>query len=396
MSLTASHRPLALDGPRGASGRLTVAWPTLVTAAWLTLLILAALVQGHGSPYVFVQFDHRWATLLHVPHGAPILSSGFDGQIYWQQARDPLLLSQATIDHLARTFPGYHLQRVAYPALAWLLAAGDDALLPWTLVGINVAAVLGTTFAFTVYARNRGHHPAWALAVGLLPGFLMPVLRDLSDVLAMACMLCALMAWQRGRVWSAGVLGAIAALSREPMILCSVAFAIDLAGRCWRSRDDHGQVLAEIRRGWPAVIVPVAAFVGWQLYLHTLHAPLAGAAEPLVLPPFRGLLDVNRVVVGQHHLGASIWVVMFSVLTLAGLAVAFANLRFGTSAAVVLAPLMGLTLPVIAIEDYWTLMRYPAPMVLVLLFTGLERRSRTTLAICGAMAGMSVLIPVML
>ena len=338
MSLTASRRPVSVDGIGGATARLAVAWPTLVTAAWLSMLVLAALAQGHWNPYVFVQFDHRWASLLPIPHGAPLYSSGFDGQLYWQQARDPLLLHHATIAELARTFPGYHLQRVAYPALAWLLAAGDDALLPWTMLGINVAAVLGTTFAFSLYARDKGWNPAWALAVGLMPGFLMPVLRDLSDVLAMACMFGALLAWERGRAWLTGALIAVAALSREPMALAILAIAIDLAGRGYRARSDRSQVRAIIRHGWPAIVIPVAAFLGWQQYIHTLHAPLAAAAEAPVLPPFNDFLITARAVIDQHQLGPTIWVLAFFVLTLAGLIVAFANLRFGTSAATLSSP----------------------------------------------------------
>ena len=144
MSLSAARQPITGDGLGAAVRRLAVVWPTLTTAIYLALLILPPLSAGHWNAYTFVQFGHPLASWMHLPAGAPTFSDGFDGQIYWLQARDPLLLHHATLAALAHVFPGYHLQRVAYPALAWLLAAGRTALLPWTMLAIDVVVAAST------------------------------------------------------------------------------------------------------------------------------------------------------------------------------------------------------------------------------------------------------------
>jgi hypothetical protein len=388
---------VSLGGLRAAGARLAVVWPTAITAIYLTALILPALSANHWDASVFVQFGHPLASWMRLPAGAPVSGDGFDGQIYWLQATDPLLRHPSTLAALVHLFPGYHLQRVAYPGLAWLLAGGSRGALPWSLLAINVAAVLGVTQAFTVYARGRGWNAGWALAVGLTPGLVMPVLRDLSDVLAMACLLGGLMAWQRDRPWWAGGLFAVAALSREPMVLVTTAVAAELAHRGWRQRRVRRAVVAVGRRGWPAIAVPLLAFAGWQLYLHTLATPTAAAAEAPVMPPFNDFVVSVRLALATHSPAAMIWVGLFLAITLWGMGLAVADLRFGVSAAAVAAVLFALTLPVIVFNaEYLSMMRYPAPMFLALLLVGLERRSRATLAACGAMTAMTFLFPVLL
>ncbi len=99
--------------------------PVLVVAVVLGFLIAARLSTYHGNAAGFVLFGQRYVHYTHPPAGAPINSpDGYDGQFYWLQATDPLLLHHSTLADIHNTAPGYHLQRPAYPALAYALAAG--------------------------------------------------------------------------------------------------------------------------------------------------------------------------------------------------------------------------------------------------------------------------------
>jgi hypothetical protein len=135
-----------MTGPRLIRARASVIGPVLVVAVVLGLLIGSRLSFYHGDPAGFVLFGQRFLQYTHPPAGAPVNSPyGYDGQFYWIQATDPLLLRHATLVNLQATAPGYHLQRAAYPALAYALALGQRGALPWTLLSVNVFAVLGIT-----------------------------------------------------------------------------------------------------------------------------------------------------------------------------------------------------------------------------------------------------------
>jgi hypothetical protein len=163
--------------------RHDLAGPVLVTAVVLLALVAATLVQYDGDPTGFVQFGRAAAPAVGPPAGARIASEiGYDGQFFYVQAVDPLLRDRAR-SALVATDGEYRAQRVLYPALAYVAAAGQEDGLPWTLLFLNVAAA---TAAVAVFARARDVSGWWALAVGLCPGVVLAVLRDLSEPLAVA------------------------------------------------------------------------------------------------------------------------------------------------------------------------------------------------------------------
>jgi len=88
---------------------------------------------------------------------------------------------------------------VAYPALAGALSLGSDGALPWTLLGLDVLAVLALSAGAAAFLRAEGRSGWWALAIGLSPGLMLALLRDLSDPVATAAGLGGLMAWHHRR-----------------------------------------------------------------------------------------------------------------------------------------------------------------------------------------------------
>jgi hypothetical protein len=352
----------------------------LVVAAVLGLLIGARLVAYDGNPTGFIQFGRRATQYTHPPTGAIVRSPfGYDGEFYWIQASDPLLLRDATVVNLFHTDSGYHLQRPAYPALAYLVAGGQRSALPWTMLAVNVLVLLAITAGFASYARCRGWSVWWALAVGLMPGLVLATLRDLSDPLAIASMLAGLLLWQRGRSWGAAGMLSVAVLAREPMTLAVVAIAIDAVAAWWRSRREPQAIRRAVSRAWPAVAVPAAAFMAWQAYIHGLHASgVAAAVQPIqpIQPLFSDFVAEARRTIAQDSPFGAAWDLGYLTLTLAGMGAAIALVRREITAASVAALLFALNLIVITFGDQWGLARYAAPVFAALLLGGLEQRSR--------------------
>ena len=97
-------------------------------------------VVAHGDITRFIDVGSAFALVHHVPHGITIVpGGGYDGQFYYRLALDPANLHRTaygiTLDN------GYRIQRITYPVLAWLLAAGQQAAVPYSLVAVNVVAL---------------------------------------------------------------------------------------------------------------------------------------------------------------------------------------------------------------------------------------------------------------
>ncbi|MGH2859269.1 MAG: AZOBR_p60025 family cell surface glycopolymer formation protein [Solirubrobacteraceae bacterium] len=394
---TAEHTTLPrAAGLRLAARRLAVVGPALVVALVLMLLIVSRLGDYHGNPAGFILFGRNFVSHTHPPANAPVLSPmGYDGQFYWIEANDPLLLNRATVVDMVGP-AGYHFQRPAYPALAWLLSLGRRTLLPWSMLAVNVLAVLGLTVALALYCRRRGWSVWWALAVGALPGLLMPTLRDLTDPLATCAMLGGLLAWSSGRRWWAAGLLALAALSREPMAAAVAAVLVDGLVRAWRARGHRTQLRRIASRAWPPVILPAAAYAAWQLYIRLqvpdVHGSVHVAASAAPAGAATAFLSRLAPMLRGFGTAASAWEMVYVALMLAGMLASIVIARRG-SALGVAALLLSATLLVAPFDDQWVLSRYTAPLFGALLLAGLEQRSRPVKALCAGAAAMSMFLP---
>lgn len=383
-------------GIRLAARRLAVLGPVVAVALVLALLIASRLGDYHGNPAGFILFGRDFVSHTHPPANAPVLSPmGYDGQFYWIEAGDPLLLHRSTIVDMVGP-AGYHFQRPAYPALAWLLALGNRSVLPISMLAVNVLAVLGLTLAFALFCRRRGWSVWWALAVGALPGLLMPTLRDLTDPLATCAMLGGLLAWRSERRWSAAALLSLAALSRESMAVAVAAVLVDAGWRAWRARRDRAQLGRIVRLAWPPVLMPAALYAAWQVYLRlqvpAIHGSVQVAASAAPSGTVTGFFDRLSPMLQGLGAATSRWELAYVGLMLAGMLAAIPLVRRGGAVGVT-ALLFAAMLLLVPFDDQWGITRYTAPLFGALLLAGLEQRSRPVKVLCAAAAGMSAFLP---
>ena len=309
--------------------------------AAVAFVLLRMAVAGHGNIASFIIVGKGHVDRATLAHGVPVFPVvGYDGQFYYRLAIDPLAWAHQAF---GVTFDvPYRISRIGYPTLAWLLAGGHAFLVPVSLVAANVLALAVAVGCAAGLARDAGRSGAWGLLVAGYWGFLWTMARDLTELVAAAALLAGLLAIRRRHFAIAGLLLAIAVLSKETALLLVGTIALArLVG--WVRAATGRRPLAfaespgELTRsgpGWEDAtwLVPLAAFVGWQL---TLWARLA--AIPLVSsdrsnsgPPFAGLADGFR-----HYLhllpahDAVIWMGEVAVLAVivAGAAWCFAKSR---------------------------------------------------------------------
>jgi hypothetical protein len=373
-------------------------------ARQICLLLLPTVIVGcavglsvheqfrlHGDANGLIHFGSYFAPFTHPPKNAITGGKyGYDGQWYWVLAHDPLLLHKSTLAHLQ--FQRFRAQRIAYPAMSYVVAQVLSLPTATAMLLVNVGLVIGSTFAFSWYALRRGWSPLWGLAVGLLPGLLLPTLYDLTDPLATLALAGGLIGWSRGsRRWAPLAL-VVAVLAREITVLVVIAIGIEALFRAWTQRQEPGALGRIARDTWPGVVLPAAAFLAWHFYIETVAVGHIGNAASTL--PFDSFIrGWNRAL--HLHGTMKIWDVAFEVIMCTASAVALISIWWDRSA---LSLMAALTVFGMGIADYGVLQgdtRDSAPLFLLLLAVGLERRSWWRLAPCAAAAAMTLLLPLL-
>jgi hypothetical protein len=243
-----------------------VARPAVVVGCLYVLLIGLDFLMNHHDALYYVHIGPRF--VLHDPHAG----SGYDGQFYYQIARDPLHAAQF-LDK-----PAYRYQRIVYPLLVAALSVGQARLIPYMLLLVNfVSVVLGTELVARLLTKKK-LSPWFSLAFGLYFGQAASFLSDLTEPLTYFLVCLGLLLLLQKRSTLAAIIWGLAVLSRETAILFPLGYmAMYLYQRRWQ--DASRLVLLSC--------VPTAAWyfiVG--LYFHTNGL---GGAPPFEWIPFQGL-----------------------------------------------------------------------------------------------------------
>jgi hypothetical protein len=396
--MLAVGRRVAPAGLAERRSRLRTTWqialPVLVVGLVLTGLIAARLEVYHGNVTGFVDFGQRNAVHTHPPKGAVVYSPwGYDGQFFYLQAHDPLLLHDSTVASLRAAKQAFRLQRMAYPALAFLAAGGSRFALPVALLAVNVLALLGLTALFAAYAVRRGWSVLWVIGLALMPGLLLPVLRDLSDTLATGCLVVGVLLAQSKRRWSAAAALTVAVLAREAAIAVVLALGIELAVRAWRARAHPDGWRLVLRQGCPIFAVPAVVFGLWQAYVALRYGGLVGTANAGV-PGFDLIQEARWSIVQAPVVTYAVWDVLYVVLIVAGVLAALTSLRRGLTIPGLAACAAALGILIPTLGDPWSDTRLSGPLFALLLVDALERRRRATLVLCATVTGMTLLTPI--
>ena len=255
------------------------AWCSGALALLLTgaFVLVRLLLVGHGHPGAFVVLGQRHALGPH-PGVRPVPGEGYDGQYYFRMALAPSDLRLRA--HGVGLDTGLRRGRIGYPAVAYVLAAGQAAFVPWTLVLVNVLAVAAAAWSAGSLALGHGRHALWGLLVAGYPGLLLSVARDLTEPLTTALVVGALLALQRRRPWVAAALLSGAALTRETALLVPAALGAASLLRTVRGRRPTARDVAP----WCG---PLLVWVAWEGVCRAVYGalPAAGQGENAA-PPF--------------------------------------------------------------------------------------------------------------
>jgi hypothetical protein len=278
--------PRVIDGLRRASDR-----PLLVACggALVALVVVCsfALVSSRGVSG-FVHAGPPFTDPRSAPGSLAIVprDENFDGQFYYRMAIAPFS-SARSVDGVVFDTPVLRSARLGYPVLAYFASLGGDTdLVPFALVLVNVLAMFALGWFGAELARAFGRRAAWGLLLPLYPGFVYSLGFDLTEIVASACLVGALVCLRRRLTIAAIVLSTYAVFTRETAAVLPAALVL---AWCWArvrrhpaTPDDRAQLLVGA--------VPLAAAAVLQLALRQQWGkfPLQDSSDTNVVAPLSG------------------------------------------------------------------------------------------------------------
>ncbi len=278
--------PEPTEAPPG-TGRSWVKVSAVAMAVAVVFVAVRLLVPAHGDISRFVVAGSTFADKSHTPSQLHVFptSDGYDGQFVWRMAADPAYLHTSRHLGMALDSP-LRLQRIGYPALAWVLSWGNLALLPWALVVVNLVAIGAVSGVGAVIARDAGRSPWFGLLLAAVPGFAMTLSRDLTELCAVALLVGGLLAARRGRWWLVAGLWSFAVLTREQVVFPIAAYGLWRLWQIVRRRVRFGPADA-------AWLVPALAYAAWQVVVLQVdgHLPARSGVGANFGLPLAGLVS---------------------------------------------------------------------------------------------------------
>jgi hypothetical protein len=234
---------------------------------------------------------------------------GYDGQFFLALALDPCLSQPGSIASLDN--PRYRYRRILYPLFAFMLSLGRKAWIPYLLVLVNAACMVGIVFPSALWFRDEGDSSWWALFVLGITGGWTVFFLSTADLLAGFLLILSLTVYLRGFSWVAAVAMAAAGMTHETTLLVLSVFWLD----------------ALFRKDWKSLFLftlsPVPAVL-WNLHIfHTLPPARSttGIFENFTYPLGGVIAKIHALVAAPLHAktlyeGLSFFIVTLMVVIL--------------------------------------------------------------------------------
>jgi hypothetical protein len=209
-------------------------------------------------------------------------SEGYDGQEYHLIAHDPWF-SHGTVEGSAGAIvgPAIFYQRILVPALAWLVALGQDRWIHQAYYAVILAFLfLGVYWLSQVVAR-AGFHSAWGLAFLLTPAAITSLDRMTVDIALAAFTVGFVLFAAGGPNWKVFVVLACAMLTKEQAAPIAAGYALYLLTQ---------------KRLLPAIAAAASALpmLAWFLYLKRTLPTQPSMLLLMSLVPLAGVVGAIR------------------------------------------------------------------------------------------------------
>ena len=351
--------------------------PEWVTVGVVLAIVLARLAVGSFDPGRFILAERSRVVLDEWVHPVTLYDQGYDGQFFYRYALAPFSADKPYGKKVGDMgvkvdIPTYRRGRVVYPLAAWVLALGQPWAIPWTLILVNILAMVWLVHLTRKIAIHF-NQPAWLAWLPLsIGGLWMSLARDLSDLPA-----CALLAWAwwsllDDRRWMFLLAATLLLYCREASAFHLFPAFVVLAIR-------------EIRlRHWLATLwlgIPWLMLAGWTLFLRHLYPvgqpTLSSRLAAHFDWPFRGMVQGLVQDVFAAKILALVWVLGVVATGLWVFLVRRRHLRWTwMTVALPVNIILWMAYDVPIYGDMWSFLRVLAPVILMTFYFIIEQGVR--------------------
>jgi hypothetical protein len=295
---------------------MSVAAERPMRAVWLALL---AMLAAWTWMFLTVHYNYggNWTGLFCIRAGMPVPaflksehlyifpnSEGYDGQVYHLIAHDPWM-RKGSADAIVDV--SFRYQRILVPALAWILACGQDRWIHAAYFAVMLGFVFLGVYWTSRLAVRIGRPATWGLVFLLAPAVIVSIDRMTVDI-ALAAFAAGFALYAGKFGWKVFLILACAALTRETAAPIIAGYVVYLLTR--------KPLIHALLAG--AAALPAAA---WYVYLSRLKR--SAAPDYLNWIPLAGFTD--RLLHPTHYPMAafkSATAVMLDYAALLGIAIA--------------------------------------------------------------------------
>jgi hypothetical protein len=288
----------------------------LVQSTPLLLILFFTLARLAFGGFNFSYFVVAGSDFVDQETAAPgtIINEGqgYDGQFFYRYAHDPLNKEKTafgvTVDHIE-----YRIQRIVYPATAWILSmGGHEGLVPFTLVFCNLLAFLGLFYISKKICEIKNINPIHSLLPLFLFGAYMSLARDTSELFEVFFFAFAVYAIVLKRVYwfVLGVL--LSVFSRETSIIALAPLTLVYSLSLIKNNKFTLGILLKIA----SLAIPFIAIVLWKYYLHSAIGTeeLVDGSQNLSMPfygIYLGILSSINFSDFTHSIETVFWFLFF-------------------------------------------------------------------------------------
>ena len=255
--------------------------PKVLLIIFFFYLIIIGIIASRYNFNIscFINFGEKSSILVKelIPPDFVIMkdTSGYDGQSYYYIGADPFIRTGLYLI-------GFRYQRYLYPFLAHILAFGRRTLLPYSLLAINILAILIGTLFLSFMLKKRGINVWYSLIFALGIGNIMAMQYDLTSPLYICLALAGIYFYEAKKMGSTALFFSLALITRETAGLIILVFLIY---EFFEKRYKNSFVIA----------LSFIPFILLQFFLYQRFGEIAllGSSGHLTLP-FAGIIQKIR------------------------------------------------------------------------------------------------------
>ena len=288
----------------------------ILSSEFSSVIFTLLVVVFVTTYFYFIEFDQnitgffRIGSVLPVSpylHDTDLLvyqdEIGYDGQQFLNLALDPFLDHSGTLNSLDH--PVYRYRRILYPFISNLFALGNKSLVPYIMIGINIASITLIVYVIGLhYKENELISPHKSLLTLCIPSIWIVLSLGTSDLLSSLFLVSSLYHYYKNNNRFTALMISLGCLTRETLLVVWISLFISSF-----MENKHKQVKCLLY----GIITPIL----WTFYITFLDLPGKTRVDDNFGIPFVGILNkFNSILTNGINVSNIFELYMFTILLL--------------------------------------------------------------------------------